>query len=406
MPKVVHVLRKFEPDAWGGTETHLIALLRELVRMGWDCEVHAPREAGTDGSTVEAAGAVFRTFRARYPYLGMSEKKRAGLVAAGGNLVSFDELAKIALTRADVFHLHTSGRLGGVVRSVSKLRRIPYAVTLHGPVRAHADVARSDARRRVSGMLDLGAPFGMLVGARRVVQDADLVYVLNKAEEEAWRGSRRGRHLERVAHGVDLTPASEADREAARHLVLGLENVPFVALIARIDRAKGQDLAVRAFAKAAPEDVHLVLAGSVSDASYEGELTALVREQGVEERVHFLGGVSPQIARALLAESVLALVPSRSEPFGIVLLEAWAEGTAALFSDVGGMADIARNTRGEFGLTRPDDLSAWTERMGSALRDPDSLRTERNQVQERVAKHYTWRSLAEKIVSGYNRVRH
>jgi glycosyltransferase involved in cell wall biosynthesis len=98
-------------------------------------------------------------------------------------------------------------------------------------------------------------------------------------------------------------------------------------------------------------------------------------------------------------------VPSRSEPFGIVLLEAWAEGTVALFSDVGGMADIARTSHGEFGLTRPDDLPAWVERIGAALRDPDSLRDEQGQVRERVAKHYTWRSLAEKIVSGYDRVR-
>src|SRR5690348_3115639 len=135
MPKVIHVLRKFEPAEWGGIETHMVGLVPALARLGWTSEVHAPREAGTDGSPLTAIGAGFRPFAAHYPYLGLTPEKRAALVAVGGNLISPEELIVLMTTRnADVIHVHTRGRLGGIVRSASRLRKIPYAVTLHGPV--------------------------------------------------------------------------------------------------------------------------------------------------------------------------------------------------------------------------------------------------------------------------------
>src|SRR5436190_23485749 len=108
MPKVIHIVRKFEPDQWGGIETHLLALIPRLERLGWTSEVHAPAEMGTDGSALTAAGATFRTFRAYYPYLRMGHKERTSLVAAGGNLISFEELGRLLLhRRASVLHVHT-----------------------------------------------------------------------------------------------------------------------------------------------------------------------------------------------------------------------------------------------------------------------------------------------------------
>ena len=61
MPRVVHVLRKFEPSEWGGIETYLLGLLPELERLGWKSEVHAPQEAGTDGTILREHGIGFRT---------------------------------------------------------------------------------------------------------------------------------------------------------------------------------------------------------------------------------------------------------------------------------------------------------------------------------------------------------
>ena len=274
---------------------------------------------------------------------------------------------------------------------------------MHGPVRADAKVAEQDAERRTSGLVDLGAPFGMLVGARRVAQDADLLFVLNRKEHDAWADVRKGKHLEIVSHGVNLQRATEEARRTARAAVPGLGGAPFAVVIARLDRAKGPDLAIRAFLGGAPEAMHLVLAGSVSDPAYAEEVKAQALAAG--PRVHVLGGVTPGTARALLAEATLAMVPSRSEPFGIVLLEAWAEGTPAVFSDVGGLGDIARRTGGTWGLVDIGNEDVFAAKVRSALADGAAMTRERDDVRTRVAKHYTWRALAERIVAGYDSVR-
>jgi len=400
MPRVVHVLRKFEPEQWGGIETHLMGLLPELARLGWESEVHAPQERGTDGGALTAIGAAFRTFRARYPYLPMRERDRAAMVASGGNLVSPGELARLLSNRrASIFHVHTQGRLGGTVRTAARLTARPYATTLHGPVLSHAHLVEKEALRRTRGLVDLGKPYGWAVGARRVVDDADLVFVLNRSERDGWKARRDGRHLELVCHGVSSERASTQARQDARAGIPGLGHAPFVVMVGRLDRGKGQDIAVEAFLRAAPQPMHLVLAGAATDEVFARQIGAMAA--AASGRVHAVGGVTPATARALLAESVLALIPSRAEPFGIVLLEAWAEGTAALFSNVDGLADIARDSNAPFGIVRANDEACWARRLDQVLGDPVELDRERRAGPARVARDYCWSALATRTAAAY-----
>lgn len=406
MPKVIHILRKFEPAEWGGTESHIVGLVPALERFGWLSEVHAPREAGTDGGPVSELGATFRTFGAHYPALGRSAAERARLVASGGNLVTLDEpLRLLADRRASILHVHTQRRLGGVVRTAARIKRIPYAVSIHGPLRAGGDTSTleggaASVRGRHRG-IDLGGPFGWLVGARRVVQDADLVFVLNAREEEEWRDDRRGRHLERIPHGVIAARATAEERAQVRCSIAGLGDAPFACVLGRLDPVKGQDLALAAFEHAAPANLHLVLAGAPTHADFARALSdRAARSPG---RVHVTGGITPRAARALLAEATLVLVPSRAEAFGLVLVEAWAEGVPVLFSDVGGLVDLARDNDIRTGRVTHDDVDAWTEALRGAIAAPAALADEARRGPARVAAHYAWPAVAQRIAAAYER---
>lgn len=400
MPKVIHVVRKFVPSEWGGTETHLVNLVRELSRFGWTSEVHAPGEAGTDGSPLEQAGASFHTYRALYPYWRLDPRQRATLVASGGNLFSFDEVWRLASDRrASIVHAHAIGRLGGIVRFGARFRKTPYAVTLHGPVRANSEVVRQDVARRAATMTDLGAPLGWFVGARRVVRDANLVFVLNPAEHAAWKQERQGRHLELTRHGVDPTPATAEARRAARARIPGVGEGRFVAVIGRLDATKGQDIAMDAYLRGCAPDHHLVLVGSVADPDYA---EALNRAIDVErQRIHVVGGVSPAVARGFLAECSLALMPSRAESFGLALLEAWAEGAPALHSAAEGFAAIARNTGSTATLVDSASPEAWAERIRQTLGDSALLERERREGPRRVQLRYSWRAVAGEVARAY-----
>jgi glycosyltransferase involved in cell wall biosynthesis len=398
VPKVIHVLRKFEPAAWGGIETHLAGLVPELARLGWSSEVHAPDERGTDGRPLEALGATFRTFRARYPYLGLTDERREALVACGGNLVAPGELVALARRRdADLFHVHTLGRLGGVVRLASRIAGVPYAVTIHGPVRANAEVVEEAARGRTVGLTDIGQPFGWAVGARRVVQDASLVFALHEGERRAWESQRRGRHLERVVHGVDPAVATAEERAEARRAIPGLGGEPFVLALGRMEPAKGQDVALGAYLQARPP-ARLVLAGAAASPPFAAEIRA--RAAG-EAGVHVVGGVPPRVARALLAEAALVIVPSRAEPFGIVLLEAWAEQARTLFADVDGLATIAGLLGAREGAFAPGDEAALAAQIARAFADPTPLAAEAERMQSEVRRQMSWSSVAGRLAASY-----
>ena len=89
--------------------------------------------------------------------------------------------------------------------------------------------------------------------------------------------------------------------------------------------------------------MHLVLAGSGTNEEYIDSLKALVKELGIENRVHFIGQVD-DIA-ALHAESDIFVLQSLSEGCPVALLEAMACGKACVATDVAGARDIIEDGR-------------------------------------------------------------
>jgi glycosyltransferase involved in cell wall biosynthesis len=200
-------------------------------------------------------------------------------------------------------------------------------------------------------------------------------------------------------HGVSTARASEADRADARRHVPGLHGAPFALVLGRLDPVKGQDVALEAFARAASEDLHLVLAGSVTDPEFAAEVTA--RACSIP-RVHVVAGVAPAVARALLAEATIVIVPSRAEAFGIVLLEAWAEGTPALYADVGGLAELGRDAGDDFGRVATPTPDSFAAALRRALESPTALAREAARGPERV-RPYGWDSVAARVAASYER---
>jgi D-inositol-3-phosphate glycosyltransferase len=145
--------------------------------------------------------------------------------------------------------------------------------------------------------------------------------------------------IEVVAPGVDHTVFRPGDRDADRH-ALGVADRKVVLFAGRIQPLKRADVAVRLVAALADPQVLLLLVGGPSGIDGERELRrlhALVDELGVRDQVRF---VAPQqhhaLARYYRAADV-CVVPSRSESFGLVALEAQSCGTPVVASAVDGL---------------------------------------------------------------------
>ena len=173
-------------------------------------------------------------------------------------------------------------------------------------------------------------------------------------------------------------------------------------MAARLEPLKGPDLAIQALANLDPEiRPHLVVAGDASTAfaSYERELHAMVTESGLADQVTFLGAQPrPELARLLRGARVV-LVPSHSETFGLIALEAAASGTPVIAASAGGLREsVAHGVTGQLMDSRRGE--DWALALTRLLMVPGLL--ERMSKVSRVhARRFDWGWTAQRLVSVY-----
>src|SRR5687767_12959937 len=119
---VAHLLRKYNPAEWGGTETVIQQLFDGLRRHGVESVVYCPAIGHTRvRDPLAEAGCEVKRFRACVPIFGISLEQRRQMVAVGGNLLSFDLLRMLwAERKFSVIHSHTLGRIGGVGLTIAR----------------------------------------------------------------------------------------------------------------------------------------------------------------------------------------------------------------------------------------------------------------------------------------------
>lgn len=134
-----------------------------------------------------------------------------------------------------------------------------------------------------------------------------------------------------ISNGID--PSRFAERASHEH------PRPYIFAFGRLTHKKGFDLLLQALGRlgAASLSADLILAGTGEE---QVPLQAQATRLGLEERVHFFGRATPGEIVRLLNGSRFVVVPSRSEPFGIVALEALAAGRPILATRVGGLQDF------------------------------------------------------------------
>ncbi len=176
----------------------------------------------------------------------------------------------------------------------------------------------------------------------------------------------------------------------------------FVFFAARLQPLKDPALAIRAVAEV-PENLrpHLVVAGDVSDdfADYAGELDALVESLGLQGQVSFPGPMRrDELARALRSARIV-LVPSHSETFGLIALEAAASGTPVIAAAAGGLREAV--VHGESGqLMDSREPVDWGRCLTWLLADPDHL-AEMGLVARVHARRFRWADAGRRLAGLY-----
>ncbi len=196
-----------------------------------------------------------------------------------------------------------------------------------------------------------------------------------------------------VAPGVDHAFFGPGERRQARRALGLAEDGPLLLFVGRVQPLKGAGVAVRTLASLRPAhpDARLVIVGGPSGPQGEAEmarLAALVEELDLEDRVVFVPPRPHELLSTYYRAADVCLVPSRSESFGLVALEAAACGAPVVASDVGGLRSLIDHGRTGYLVedAAPESFAAWVRQI---LAEP--LLAERLSTGAVMrARRYTW----------------
>jgi len=165
----------------------------------------------------------------------------------------------------------------------------------------------------------------------------------------------------------------------------------YLLSVATFEPKKGQDVLLEAFRRLAPlhPELHLLLVGRSTD--HLPVLRELVARHGLEDRVHFHPDIPHDEIGPYFAHARAFCLPSRIEPFGIVVLEAGVFGLPVVASAVGGVIEILRPGV-DATLVPPDDPEALALALRATLRHDAPIRRQAASLKARVLGEFTWRT--------------
>ena len=393
--RVAHVLRRLSFDDWGGTEQVVWNLARAQVRAGHEVRVFATTAlCPTPRETRE--GLEILRFPPVYPWWPMTAATRARLDRKGGNPFVPGLARALREWAPDVIHCHAMGRIAELCIRVAEKTGARCAVSLHGGG-ANVPAAEAASLRAPTRRL---LPWGKILDkalrrTRRIPEDAGGIVCVGEDEADLWR-ARHPRVLF-LPNGVDV---ALFEPKPSDHPTIRPSDHPTILCVARIDRQKNQMALVEALARDPRLAVRLV--GPATEPDYLEALRTRAAELGAADRLSVAGALppgSPELAAEYRAADVFAL-PSRHEPFGIVVLEAWAAGLPVVASNVGGLGRLCAAHPGAALVFDPADPSALSAALSRVLADP-ALAASLAAAGRAAARDYDWTALAARLSDFY-----
>ena len=364
--KVLNVNTMLDVVAGGGSAERTFQLTRFLARAGTECSVLTldiglthERCAALEGASVTALHCLQR----RFYLFALPEPRIRELVGW-----------------ADIVHLMGHWTLlNALVHRELMRQRKPYVVCPAGalPIFGRSKTLKSIYNRMVGTRLVRGAGGWVAIGT-------------NEFEHFGSYGVDRAQ-VRLIPNGVDPGDFPRTDPEAFRQR-FGLPPA-YVLFVGRLNRIKGPDLLLEAFAgiAAAMPDLHLVYAGP--DGGMLTGLRADAAAAGLAGRVHFVGAVHGPDKVSAYRGSALLAVPSRQEAMSIVALEAGACGTPVLITDQCGFDEVGASGGG---LVTGASAAALRSGLEAMLSGSADLRAMGERLRRLTLEHYLWSTAASR----------
>jgi glycosyltransferase involved in cell wall biosynthesis len=309
--------------------------------------------------------------------------------------------SKLDLSQVDIIHFHSP-----VIAFIAqRLYGIRAFYTAHTPLwslehnSGSSDSGRQSFRRTIVGEFDAWIERDVMCRGRLTV---GLGSYLAASVPQA--------NVVTIPNGLDLDGWNRVDKTAARD-ALKISARDFVVVFAgRIKYVKGVDLLLEAVKLLAPlmPDLKVLIIGPLSGSFDSRDRSVNPFAQQMIERsqglpVRYLGFISNQdlTYRQHLAAADVFVLPSRSEPLGMVVLESLAMGTPVIGAATGGIPDMVSRDVGY--LFQPGDIASLAARIREAHDNPDALSGMRRAARARVESRFSWDEIADRYLAAFER---
>ena len=326
-----------------GGVSAVIAELSDRAGVDHEVDVYTSEALDTDGSPARFIHVPMRTRPAWVQVPTFARQLRSRLHSS----------------RYDVVHAHDGQALTADI------------VTCHSCAAAWFDVARREAGFPKALLSRVYPPHVSSIWWERLAltrSDTPIIAVSGRTADELTRylGIDPAR-IHVIYNGIDTerfspAPSRAAARARLQRVIAPLRPDAIVSLFAGYSfRRKGLAQIIRALAAVGDERIELWVAGGDDPAPYD----RLAGELGVGDRVRFLGHRSDVVG--LMQSADVFILPASYEPFGLVLMEAFACGTPVITSRAAGVAELMTEQREGYTIDDPFDVAELTRSLARFL---------------------------------------
>ena len=384
----------------GGMNVYVVESAKKMAQAGVSVDVFTRANHPDLPETVEIADGVTVKHLVAGPFDGLSkEELPSQLGALTSAFMNYQK--QLPSNYYSLLHSHywISGQLGWMV---SERTGIPLIHTMHTTAKVKnlnlADDEKPEPQTRAIGEEQVvKASTGLI--ANTDAEAASLVSLYDACPDNVFV----------VAPGVDLQRFSPGIGKAAARVKLNIApEAIMLTFVGRIQPHKGPDVLLRAAAEMVSHSPHLraklavVIMGGASGSGLNEleKLKTLAKFLKIEDVTHFVDPVSRELLPDWYRASDLVCVPSYSESFGLVALEAQACGTPVVATAIGGLRTaVSDGISGS--LVDGHDPKAWSAVISRLIAEPQRrLLLSMGAVEH--ASHFGWENTARKTLDVYD----
>ena len=383
----------------GGMNVYVVETAKKMAQAGVAVDIFTRANKPNLPETIEIAEGVSVKNLVAGPFGGLSkEELPSQLGALTSAFMNYQKQLPKSYYSLVHSHYWISGQLGWVV---SEATGTPLIHTMHTTAKVK-NLNLADGEKP--------EPHVRAIGEEQVVKAATAL-IANTDAEAASLVSLYDACPDRVfvaAPGVDLQNFSPADGKAASRERLNIApDTILLTFVGRIQPHKGPDVLIKAAAEMVSHSPYLraklavVIMGGASGHINELEkLKSLAKFLNVEDVTHFVDPVSRTVLPDWYRASDLVCVPSYSESFGLVALEAQACGTPVVATAIGGLRTaVSDGISGS--LVDGHDPKAWSAVISRLIAEPQRrLLLSMGAVEH--ASHFGWEMTARKTLDVYD----